>query len=575
MKVTEHMENAAKGLFNGEFLDTWYRNCRKLEATDKEQSAITGELDGELARWVDIQRSIRHLLPTELKDKLAALGIDLGDKGSSWEDMHKELAGFVQKNGHACLPDDPKHETLKDWLNRQILSKGLLSESQFKKLDSLGVAWDRALSRDHQWALMLSRLQAFQATFGHCRVPQRWPKDRPLALWVTVQRRMHAKGKLREDRHCMLCGIGFTWDIRTQHEAQWEGFYQELAAFRQAHGHCRVPGTHPKLVGWVERQRLSRKKGRLAAERERRLDEIGFDWSCGHVKAETWEEKYTQLEAYRQRHGHSFVPVNCRENKSLGIWVATQRRLEAKGKLGAAKKKKLSELGFVWGGDTQSHLKSMYDAQWEAGFRKLKAYWRKHGTCQVSVKRDPVLQRWTRWQRKLFCQGSLSAERIDRLNEIRFPWSVQEGYWMRMYEALVSFKGQFGHTRVPSQWEPNPRLAAWAYRTRRDKQELTKQKAELLTNIGFDWTLGRKKVVPWQEMYARLLAFQQQHGHTRVPLRWREDPKLGKWAARMRHGRESLAPERAARLEAIGFHWGGRLAPRKKAVGIQHGQVAV
>jgi hypothetical protein len=165
----------------------------------------------------------------------------------------------------------------------------------------------------------------------------------------------------------------------------------------------------------------------------------------------------------------------------------------------------------------------------------------------------------------MHAQGKMREDRKRRLNEVRFPWSVQEGYWMRMYDALLDFRKAFGHTRVPSQWEPNPRLAAWAYRTRRDKQELTKQKVELLDGIGFDWTHSPKAAVPWREMHGRLVKYQQEHGHTRVPSKWQEDPKLGRWAARMRHERDRLLPERVALLEAIGFHWGSGLVQEKPA----------
>jgi hypothetical protein len=561
MKTVKHMEDPEKGLFNREFLDTWHGNFSKLEALGKQGGTFTGAMDEELARWVNIQRRIRHMLPIALKDKLAALDIDFEDMGCSWEAMCSQLAGFVEKNGHAWLPDDLKHEALRDWLNRQILSKGLLSTSQLRRLDSLGVEWDRALSRDHRWEMMLSRLKGFREAFGHCRVPQRWAKDRQLALWVTVQRRMHAKGKLREDRQRLLQQIGFTWDIKTQYDAQWEGFYQELAAFCKAHGHCRVPGRHQKLVSWIERQRTAKVKNLLPADRVEQLNRIGFIWSFEKIKRENWEAMYQQLCAYRRKHGHSFVPVNCRENKSMGIWVGSQRWLEAQGRLGAVKKRKLNEIGFVWSSGTQKQLKSVYDAQWEASFEGLKNYRNVHGTCQVSLKIDPVLQRWTRWQRKLFYEGRLCADRIDRLNEIRFPWSVQEGYWMRMYDALLDFKRQFGHTRVPCGWKPNPGLAAWVYRTRRDKQELMPQKVELLNEIGFNWTHHRKKATPWYAMYQRLLAFEQKHGHTRVPLGWQEDRKLGKWVSRMRHERAKLAPERRALLESIAFDWGTRPAP--------------
>ena len=349
-------------------------------------------------------------------------------------------------------------------------------------------------------------------------------------------------------------------NIKEVYESQWEHYFQQLASFHNDQGHCSVPGKHEKLVSWIERQRLAKKDNALPADREKRLDAIGFSWSCEGIKKRLWDERYAQLRAYHRQHGHSFVPVNFRENKSLGTWVATQRGLEAQGRLGPVKKKMLDTVGFVWSRDTQRQVKSAYDTQWEFSFQKLQLYKQVHGSCQVSLKIDPALQRWTCWQRRLFCQGRLPPERIDRLNEIRFPWSVQEGYWMRMYDALVDFNRQFGHTRVPSQWKPDPRLAAWVYRVRLNQPELTQQKIELLNSIGFDWTLSQRNVVPWGEMYNRLVAFKQQRGHAHVPVRFQEDPKLGKWASKMRHERGKLAPERVSLLDAVGFSWGSKPA---------------
>jgi hypothetical protein len=235
--------------------------------------------------------------------------------------------------------------------------------------------------------------------------------------------------------------------------------------------------------------------------------------------------------------------------------VAGQRLLEAKGQLNEEKKKKLSRLGFVWTAGTQQVLKSTYDAQWNLHFEKLRRYQQVYGSCQVSVKINPALQRWTRWQRRLFYEGKLAGERIAKLNEIEFPWDTREGYWMKMYKALTSFRNTHGHTMVPSQASLHQKLAAWVYRQKLDKRQLTPQKVELLNSIGFDWRLNRKQVVSWEEMYRRLLRFKQEYGHTRVPVKWPEDPKLGKWVSRMRREKANLYPERITLLKSIGFDW--------------------
>jgi len=135
---------------------------------------------------------------------------------------------------------------------------------------------------------------------------------------------------------------------------------------------------------------------------------------------------------------------------------------------------------------------------------------------------------------------------------------------MKMYDALLEFKKNFGHTRVPFQWEKNHKLADWVYRTKVHKESLEIQKVELLDGIGFDWSLTRRNVVPWKEMYGRLTAFKQKYGHTKVPVKWDEDLKLGKWVSRMRNERESLEPERVALLEAIEFDWGYRFSKKER-----------
>jgi hypothetical protein len=555
------MSNVRKELFNQEFLDKWFSNYHKLKSFNTQPDSLTGVVDQELARWMEVQRSIRHMLPKKLIDKLTEVNFDFENKNNTWESMYRRLASFIHKNGHSYLfPTTQQVEVLKDWVIRQIQNKQFLSENQFQRLDRLGINWNLTVSRDQKWELIYLRLKDFQQTFGHCQVPQKWAKDKQLANWITVNRRMYIRNKLRLDRKRKLNELGFVWSIKTEYNAQWEQFFQDLSAFYYAHGHCRVPGTFGKLVSWIERQRILKTNNQLSIERERRLNALNFIWSFKGVKERIWEESYKRLQEYTQKNGHCFVPVNFRENKKLGIWVATQRKLESKGKLGADKKKKLCEIGFVWSRDTSSQLKSLYDSRWEANFEKLKTYKQLYGTCQVSVKKDPALQRWTRWQRIVFYQGKLLKRRMDKLNQIRFPWSIEESYWMKMYDELIRFKDHFGHTRVPSQWAPSPRLAAWVYRVKIMKSELTVQKIDLLNSIRFDWTLNRKIVLPWMVMYERLRQFKQMYGHTYVPAKWYKDPKLSKWVSRMRHEREKLAVERIVLLETIEFGWSPKRA---------------
>src|SRR5690606_8884157 len=146
----------------------------------------------------------------------------------------------------------------------------------------------------------------------------------------------------------------------------------------------------------------------------------------------------------------------------------------------------------------------------------------------------------------------------NKLNEIGFPWNINNSYWTKMYRELLQFHQKHGHTRVPWDWEMNRHLAPWAQRMKKNKKKLDKSKIMLLDAIRFDWSYEKRDIVPWEDMYQRLVLFKSKYGHTRVPVLWSEDPKLGKWVSRMRYQRPILTFQRTALLEKIGFDWGNK-----------------
>ena len=532
-----------------------YVRYNKPQALKGQNKALRSELSNELYLKVlaPSQRNLVSDLQDDGLDNASTSRANLHDE--TWEAMYLQFKNFVISNGHTHISAETKYEKVKDWINRQILNRPYLLACQFLKLDILGVNWNIILSRDHAWELMLSRLDNFKKEFGHCRVPYSWEKDKQLALWVLRQRKMNLQGKILDYRRQLLNQIGFTWAIQETYDEQWENYFRQLANFKTEFGHCNVPGKNIKLVSWIERQRLTKKKNLLASQREQRLNELGFIWGFDKIKKKDWEEKYQQLADFNKTYGHSFVPVKYYENKLLGNWVALQRKLQALGKLSKYRLDKLDKLQFVWSAQTTSRLKLEYDLLWDGNFEKLIEYKRLNGTCQVSLKSQPLLQAWTTWQRKLFYEGKLAPDRGARLDSISFPWSVNEGYWKKMIELLSAFYDQFGHTQVPSQWPENPRLSAWVYRVRLEKHRLEDAKIALLDQMGFEWTIQHKTVAGWAAMYERLLAFKEDFGHARVPVRWPEDPKLGKWISRMRNEKTKLSNERLALLQAAGFHW--------------------
>lgn len=74
-----------------------------------------------------------------------------------------------------------------------------------------------------------------------------------------------------------LDDLGFAWDHLAE---QWEEGFDALSAYKEQHGHCRIPVNHKfngfNLGMWINNLR---KQGQLSPERKQRLEELGFVWS--------------------------------------------------------------------------------------------------------------------------------------------------------------------------------------------------------------------------------------------------------------------------------------------------------
>lgn len=146
------------------------------------------------------------------------------------------------------------------------------------------------------------------------------------------------------------------------HEEKWSYHFQELRAFKEANGHCLVPHTYPEkphLARWVKRQRRQyklrmegNKNSTMTEERIKILNDIGFVWDSHEV---IWNERFSQLLAYKQKCGHCRVPSYCKECPQLASWVKCQRRQyklyweEGKGSsMNLDRIKLLNSIGFIW-----------------------------------------------------------------------------------------------------------------------------------------------------------------------------------------------------------------------------------
>ena len=182
---------------------------------------------------------------------------------------------FHAREGH-CRVVEPiliDGLNLTNWVRNKRHKKGKLTPGQISRLESLGFSWD---PHSDQWEEGFSALQKFHAREGHCHVIGSFILGSVrLGLWVNNQRMR--KSRLSTEQISRLDSLGFSWD---PHSDQWEEGFSALQNFHAREGHCRVTqrfvldGT--RLGAWVSNQR--QKRAKLAPERIKRLNSLGFIW---------------------------------------------------------------------------------------------------------------------------------------------------------------------------------------------------------------------------------------------------------------------------------------------------------
>lgn len=138
----------------------------------------------------------------------------------------------------------------------------------------------------------------------------------------------------------------------------WYRRLNELYNFKLMHGHCDVPQKYPEnrcLGIWVNKQRCEKvmyeenagHKTNLTPQKLHELEKVGFIWAKrkGDV---IWNQRYTELVEFYNKHGHSDLPCKYKPNPTLGRWVTSQRSMYKRGILPMDYVEKLDEIGFTW-----------------------------------------------------------------------------------------------------------------------------------------------------------------------------------------------------------------------------------
>lgn len=213
--------------------------------------------------------------------------------------------------------------------------------------------------------------------------------------------------------------LEFFKDIELMLKSAWEYRYEQLKEFYKVNGHCMVKRDYDnkQLAFWVATQRKFYKKGNLEKERVDKLNELSFEWG----REEQWLLRFKELEKYYREFGTANVPRGYKvKDFGLDSWVIHMRKLYREGKLSKKQIELLEGIGFNWD--------EMKKQKWDMMYEQLIEYRKQYGHCGVTrnpgKKNDSPLAIWVSNQRKVYREGNLSDERINKLNEIGFKFEI-------------------------------------------------------------------------------------------------------------------------------------------------------
>ncbi|MCG3776405.1 MAG: hypothetical protein JW395_3262 [Nitrospira sp.] len=256
------------------------------------------------------------------------------------------LGEYRKREGNLDVPalHSESGYKLGHWVNniRTKRNKGLMDDAQAAELDALGFIW-AVREKDFERAMAL--LGEYVRQNGHTNVPQSYSlKGFRLGSWLTTKRTSMRKGTLPKNESLALTNAGVVWD---PNEHAWSEKFKALKAFKKKYGRfptgLRGQTEEAALGRWMVNKRQERAQGRLAEDRIKALDGLGFSWN---THDEAWQGNFALLQAFKRREGHLVVPVaHVEVGVKLGTWLSNVRGKAARGNLPKDKRAELLKLG--------------------------------------------------------------------------------------------------------------------------------------------------------------------------------------------------------------------------------------
>ena len=461
----------------------------------------------KLSRWIAQLRSYRKsgICSAYLTDERIKL---LDEIGMVWdvpdylfEKNYAALLDYYKENGNA---DVPSYYVTADGLRlgawvfntrsrKNGIGKGAeLTDEQIKRLDELGFSWEGR--HKNTWDKAYLAVCEYKKKYGDLKIPVAYVTADGLALGRWIRYQIDVGEKLPEEKKEKLLALGVSFEKTDS----WEEKYALLKQYYAEHGDLKIPANYVVegvwLARWLSEQKArlngkstgrSGKKKTLTEEQAKRLMSLGVQKNVLNNDV-LWQEQYVCAKEFFEKNGHLNIPKNyvSESGKSVGRWLAIQRKYKNDGELSEERIALLDEIGMIW----------FYGDKWEKGFGYAETYFKKHGN--LLVKSDYVtedgylLGKWIVNQRSAYkgtASKKLTDEQKKRLDDIGFVVDVNEYRWNCAYERAAEYYRYHGTVSVPRGYKVDGiDLQSWFTEQRRaiKNGKLTSTQVMKLSQLG-------------------------------------------------------------------------------------------
>ena len=527
-----------------------------------------------LGRWVAYQKRKFNegTLSEERKERLDTINMNWGSRFDHiWLVNYERVKKYYDENGTIYpLTELPVTEecNLYKWVHSQIYhynsKKHGLLDWQIKLLEEVGISWDL---RNEQWENMYTQAKQYFSKF--CKdgrlIISNDEKYRKLKTWISNQRKNYKRfihdnepnPLFTDNKIKKLEEIGMVWD---EYEAAWEDNYALAKEFFETYNSLDVTlvtgGKH--LFGFIHKQRVDYKKGKLSANQIYRLEQIGMIWDASSKLIKTsFPERAIYFYLSKV---YEDIETSNREllgGRELDIYIPSE-------------KVAIEYDGVYYHMDKYDDDIKKCEMCIENGLTLYRV--REDGlpdinmdACIIIHRRGQTIEALNDALIKLFAELGLEMLDINiarDLHDISDLVTKSDDIFEYMFSELEDYYKDHGNARVPYGYKTKNGhdLYKWITTQRmiykgKAQGSLTNRNIKRLEAIGMEWDIYRTN---WEEYYSIAKKYYEEKNDLLVPRHCIIDGKqIGSWihAQRGKYKDGKLSENRIRQLEDIGMVW--------------------